>query len=79
MNDKSKVTASIPETDAIRLCIQAQHGKEDYDKARKELNAMLERIENLKFAIEQTLTENAYLADGEKCTLWRLKKAVNWE
>ena len=34
-------------TEAIRFCIQAQHGKEDYAEARKELNALLERIAQL--------------------------------
>lgn len=27
-------------------------------------------------AIEQTIAENGHLADGEKCTLWRLKQAI---
>ena len=37
-------------TEAIRFCIQAQHGKEDYAEARKELNALLERIAQLEAA-----------------------------
>lgn len=39
-------------TEAIRLCIQAQHGKEDYAEARKELNALLARLEELE-AVQQ--------------------------
>jgi hypothetical protein len=35
-------------TEAIRLCIQGQFGKEDYEEARKELNALLERIAQLE-------------------------------
>lgn len=27
-------------------------------------------------AIKQTIAENGHLADGEKCTLWRLKQAI---
>lgn len=34
---------------------------------------------SLRMAIIETLENNRDLADGEKCTLWRLKKAVNWE
>lgn len=30
----------------------------------------------LRNAIEKTLEENRHLADGEKCTLWRLKQAI---
>ena len=37
-------------TGAIRFCIQAQHGKEDYDEARKELNALLARLAELEAA-----------------------------
>lgn len=37
-------------TEAIRLCIQAQHGKEDYKEARRELNALLARLEELEAA-----------------------------
>jgi len=39
----------------------------------KRLRLETERLAN---AIEQTLAENAHLADGEKCTLWRLKQAI---
>ena len=30
----------------------------------------------LRREIELTLAENAHLADGETCTLWRLKRAL---
>ena len=37
-------------TEAIRFCIQSQHGKEDYAEARKELSALLARLEELEAA-----------------------------
>ena len=33
----------------------------------------------LRAAIEATLAENAHLADGQRCTLWRLKAALRGE
>lgn len=39
----------------------------------KKLNGENER---LTAAIEKTLEENRSLADGDKCTLWRLKQAI---
>jgi hypothetical protein len=36
-------------------------------------------IERLRAAIRQALKENAYLADGDHCTLHRLKKALGRE
>lgn len=32
--------------------------------------------QRLRNAIETTLSENKHLADGERCTLWRLKQAL---
>ena len=43
-----KIKTSPIKTESIRLCIQAQYGKEDYDEARMELNAILERISQLE-------------------------------
>ncbi len=39
----------------------------------KRLNGEKER---LTAAIEQTIAENGHLADGDKCTLWRLKRVI---
>jgi len=35
-------------------------------------------IKRLVSAIVETLEENRHLADGENCTLAKLKRAVNW-
>ena len=40
-------------TDAIRICIQAQHGKEDYAEARSELRALLSRIDELESSLNK--------------------------
>ncbi len=50
-------------TEAIRLCIQAQYGKEDYAEARKELNALLARLEELE-AAQQRVQLTAIAAGG---------------
>ena len=39
---------------------------------------LLEQRDSLRSAILLTLQENRHLADGEDCTLSRLKKAVGW-
>ena len=36
-------------------------------------------IESLRWAIEATIKENLHLADGENCTLKRLKNAVSFK
>lgn len=35
-------------------------------------------IESLRWAIETTITENLHLADGDNCTLKRIKDAVSF-
>jgi len=39
-------------------------------------HAQKEEITRLRGAIEQTLKENMHLADGDDCTLFRLKEAL---
>ena len=46
-------------TEAIRFCIQSQHGKQDYDEARKELNALLDRLAELEAAQHKLHTDAA--------------------
>ena len=40
------------------------------------LHEAADEIERLQTAISETLTENAHLADGEVCTLIKLKRAM---
>jgi hypothetical protein len=50
------------------------------EKQRDDLMVRLAEAEDeasaLRAAMRRTLQENRHLADGENCTLWRLKKAV---
>jgi hypothetical protein len=50
------------------------------EKQRDDLMVRLAEAEDeasaLRAAIRRTLQENKHLADGETCTLWRLKKAI---
>ncbi len=45
-------------------------------KALSDATATLERMDD---AIRETLEENRHLADGENCTLWRLKQVSGEE
>ena len=48
----------------------------DAVKTWKELEEAKERIKHLESAILKTLDDNRHLADGDKCTLIDLKKAL---
>ena len=43
-----------------------------------EWNLTLRELCRLKAEVAQTLNENAHLADGDNCTLIRLKRAIGW-
>ena len=45
----------------------------------RELTAVTEQRDRLAEAIRLTLMENLHLADGDKCTLKRLKDAIGFE
>ena len=44
-----------------------------------ELTLEIEKTRRLEVAIRATIEENLDLADGENCTLARLKKAIGFE
>ena len=39
---------------------------------------LLEENEKLETAIRETIEDNLHLADGENCTLIKLKRAINY-
>jgi len=41
-------------------------------------NQTLRELRKLESEVAQTLNENAHLADGDNCTLIRLKRAIGW-
>ncbi len=43
-----------------------------------EWNLTLRDLRRLQAEVAQTLNENAHLADGDNCTLIRLKRAIGW-
>ena len=43
-----------------------------------EWNLTLRELRRLEAEVAQTLNENAHLADGDNCTLIRLKRAIGW-
>ena len=49
--------------------------QDDYIEPNSWLGMSL-RIEELETAIRETLDENGHLADGENCTLIKLKKVM---
>ena len=70
----SPAASDTPETD------HALHGvwyRGDHGSAIPALCRRLERERNrLREAIEETLRDNAHLADGDNCTLIKLKRAM---
>lgn len=40
---------------------------------------LLAERDRYRAAIEETLEENRHLADGEDCTLIKLKRSIGWE
>lgn len=72
MNDRP-----TPETDALR---DNWYPAEPHWKTVANLARRLERQrDELRDAIRLTLEENRYLADGENCTLRRLKDAIGYD
>lgn len=54
--------------------------KQERDDAKQSLGFAIEEINALKTAIQETLEENRHLADGNDCTLRKLKTAIEyWE
>lgn len=43
-----------------------------------EWSLTLRELRRLESEVAQTLNENAHLADGDNCTLIRLKRAIGW-
>lgn len=43
-----------------------------------EWNKTLTELRRLESEVAATLNENAHLADGDNCTLIRLKRAIGW-
>ena len=41
-------------------------------------NLTIRDLRRLEAEVAQTLNENAHLADGDNCTLIRLKRAIGW-
>jgi hypothetical protein len=65
--------SDTPRTDAFYQCDFLNEREEDASFSRQ-----LEReVTRLQDAILLTLEENAHLADGENCTLARLKRAMS--
>ena len=53
----------------------------DMQKAfqRATTTELLEENEKLKKAIRETIEDNLHLADGDDCTLIKLKRAINYK
>jgi hypothetical protein len=71
----SSATSDTPETDNA---LNGVWYRGDPGSAIPALCRRLERERNrLRSAIEETLKDNAHLADGESCTLIKLKRAMS--
>lgn len=61
--------------------VNAQGSKDDKYFGYKAVvvDTLVKYISTLETAIRETLEENGHLADGENCTLIKLKKAIGKE
>ena len=79
----SKQKATAAQLEALRLIDEAglnEQGVSTQHYVQGVINIcaqLLEQRDSLRSAILLTLQENSHLADGEDCTLIRLKKAVD--
>ena len=85
---KDSVTTCGEESSSTYInVIHARHLERERDKAqykledaKQSLGFAIEEINALKAAIRETLEENRHLADGDDCTLRKLKTVVeDWE
>ena len=44
-----------------------------------EVQKLENRVDELEAVITETLNDNLHLADGDVCTLLKLKRAVGWK
>jgi hypothetical protein len=72
-------------SDEIRFFAENENGCENLtlqlqnDRLEKELKFANIEIERLRHQIHETIMENLHLADGDNCTLKRLKDAINFD
>lgn len=73
-----KFLLAVVEATKPNQSLYAQIGKLREVYAEFELKEAINKATNEKLfdAIKETLEENRSLADGDKCTLWRLKQAI---
>ena len=66
------------------ICIKFQNERDEarykLEDTKQSLEVAIEEINALKAVIRETLEENRHLADGNDCTLRKLKTAIeDWE
>lgn len=73
-----KFLLAVVEATKPNQSLYTQIGKLREVYAEFELKEAINKATNEKLfeAIKETLEENRNLADGDKCTLWRLKQAI---
>lgn len=65
---------------AQRLERERDEAQYNLENARQSLEVAIEEINGMKKAILETLEQNRNLADGDDCTLYRLKSVIEfWE
>lgn len=60
-----------------RRSLERRGSVTDADVDRAAMLLLAKEVRRLRYEIEMTLRENAHLADGENCTLIRLKRALS--
>jgi hypothetical protein len=63
-----------------KLECERDEAQYNLENARQSLEVAIEEIKGMKKAILETLEQNRNLADGDDCTLYRLKSVIEfWE
>ena len=76
-------TTSTQALGALRsIVLNPRRDAEDYAKMDKDvsiLENLIYEAHQLEKAVNETIEENLHLADGDNCTLFKLKRAVSGE
>lgn len=63
---------------SLKYALQTQTNSGMMQNARAEVHKAVNKINVLEKAIRETIEDNLHLADGEVCTLIKLKRAINY-
>ena len=81
-NNEMHLNLVLQEVAKLAKTLKRERDEAQYnlENARKSLEVAIEEINGMKKAILETLEQNRNLADGDDCTLYKLKSVIEfWE